>query len=384
MKINKHLVYLLMAVAMVLPVLAGCVSQPPIEQAVVCAGVSKAGEPLLAADNFTPDISTIYCSVKLNAPSAKSTVRADWYLVKSDEAGLADTMIGTGTVAAETPFVVCSFARAEAPLPRGEYQVKLYFDNKFAQSVPFQIQGEVADSTASLSEAALCSSIDLLTGKPIGSVNIFPSDTPTIICSVKVSGANFSDQIKSRWVYIGGDYEDFSGKTVMEASTKVEGQEYVSFSISRAEGKNFLTGDYSVKLFAGDKEPVNLDFKVVDPTVLPALYIGEVATLSYKDSEKSGLKLTAQFPDNVTDIIVRAKIYNAPPGTPMSIQWIIVRSEEAGLENEMIKEDKYIISGTDEPLIVLTRGKDNFPKGNYAVKLLLNGEEKVNLPFIVQ
>jgi hypothetical protein len=94
--------------------------------------------------------------------------------------------------------------------------------------------------------------------------------------------------------------------------------------------------------------------------------------------------LTAQFPVDAAEIIFKVKIYNVPAGTPMSIQWIIVRSDEAGLDNEMIKEDKFSISGTDEPVVILTRGKDNFPKGDYAVKLLVNGEEKVSLPFKVQ
>jgi hypothetical protein len=384
MKINRLLVYVLMAAALALPLLAGCIGQLPIEGAVLCAGVSKTGEPLLAADNFTPDINTIYCSVKLRAPSVESRVRADWYVVKSDEAALTDTMIGSGTVDAETPFVVCSFARGEAPLPRGDYQVKLYYDDKFVQAVPFRVQGDPAASAATLSEAALCSSIDLLTEKPIGSVNIFPSDTPSIFCSVKVSGAGFSDLVKARWVYVGGELAGFEGKTVAEDSTKVEGREYVSFPIGRAEGKNFPTGDYNVNVYVGDKSQVSLDFKVVAAAAVPALYVGEAGTFAYADSEKKAANLTAQFPVDAAEIIFKVKIYNVPAGTPMSIQWIIVRSDEAGLDNEMIKEDKFSISGTDEPVVILTRGKDNFPKGDYAVKLLVNGEEKVSLPFKVQ
>ena len=384
MKINRLLVYLLMAVAVILPLASGCINKSPFDQAVICKGVSRSMEPLMVVDNLTPDVKTIYCSVKLNAVQPKSMVKADWYLVKSDEAGLTDTIIGTGVVAAETPYVAFPFTRAETLLPRGDYQVKLYFDNKFVQAVPFQVQGEAAASAATLSEAALCSSIDLLTEKPIGSVNIFPSDTPSIYCSVKVSGADFNDQVKARWVYAGGELKGFEGKTIAEDSTKVEGREYVSFPIGRAEGKNFPTGDYNVNVYVGDKGQVSLDFKVVDPAVVPALYIGEAGTFAYTDSEKKAANLTARFPIDAADIIFKVKIYNAPPGTPMSIQWIIVLSDEAGLDNEMIKEDKYTVSGTDEPVVILTRGKDNFPKGDYAVKLLLNGEEKVTIPFKVQ
>ncbi|MCX5993742.1 MAG: hypothetical protein NT177_05930 [Chloroflexi bacterium] len=384
MKINRLLVYLLMAVALALPVVTGCIGQPPIERAVLSTAVSKAGEPLLAADNFTPDINTIYCSVKLNAPSAKSTVRADWYLVKSDEAGLTDTMIGSGSVAAETPFVVCSFARAETPLPRGEYQVKLYFDNKFVQAVPFQVQGEAAASAATLSEAALSSGIDTLTGKPIGSASIFPSDTTGIYCSVKVSGAGFGDQIKARWVYAGGELKGFEGKTIGEDSTKVEGREYVSFPIGRAEGKNFPTGDYNVNVYVGDKGQVSLDFKVVAPVAVPALYVGEASVYAFKDAEQKEVNLTSRFTADTPEIFFRAKIYNAPPGTQMSVQWIIVKSDEAAVDNYQVAEDKNVIDGTLVIAAKMAAGKEKLYKGDYAVKLLLNGEEKVTIPFKVQ
>jgi hypothetical protein len=50
----------------------------------------------------------------------------------------------------------------------------------------------------------------------------------------------------------------------------------------------------------------------------------------------------------------------------------------------MIKEDTYTISGRDEPVVILTRGKENFPRGDYAIKLLVNGEEKAVIPFKVQ
>ena len=384
MKTNRLYIYILMAIALAPLLLAGCISQPAIEQAVICSAVSKTGEPLMVTDNFTPDIKTIYCSVKLNAPSAKSTVRAEWYVVKSEEAGLSDSLIGSEEAAADAPYAVFAFARSEMLLPRGDYQVKLYLDNKFVQSVPFQVQGEAASSTAISSDATLCSSIDLLTEKPIGSVNIFPSDIPSIYCSVKVSGADFSDQVTARWVYTGGELESFKGKTVAEEITKVEGREYVSFAISRAEGKNFPTGDYSVGIYVGDTKQMSLDFKVVDPAAVPALYIGGAATFAYKDSEKKIANLAARFPADNTEIIFKVKIYKAPPGTPMSVQWIIVRSDEAGVDNYTIKEDAFSISGTDEPVVILTRGKDNFPKGDYEVKLLLNGEERVVLPFKVQ
>ena len=383
MKMHKLLPYLLLAVVMVLP-LAGCINTSSIESAVICKEVSKSMAPLVVADNFTPDIKTIYCSVKLAAVQPKSNVRAEWYIVKSAEAGLTDTIIGTNNVAAETPYVAFPFIRGETLLPRGEYQVKLYFDNKFVQSVPFQVQGEAAASLATLSELALCSSIDMLTNKPISSVKIFPFDTRRIYCSVKVSGADFNDQVKSRWTYVGGDYEGLKGKTVAEASTKVEGSEYVSLSIGMPEGKYIPTGDYSVKLYVGDKEQVSLPFTVVSPADIKGPYVGETTIFTYKDKEKKEINATAVFPADMGEVDFRARIYNAPVDTEMNIQWIIASSDEAGVDNYLAKEDKSEVEGTLEITSKLISVKDKFVKGDYVVKLLLDGQEKAAVPFKVQ
>jgi hypothetical protein len=377
------MVYLLAALALVLP-LAGCINASAIESAVICKEVSKTGEPLQVTDNLTPDIGTIYCSVKLASPSVKSKLKAEWYVVKSEEAGFNDYLIGTETVAADAPYAVFAFARSDKLLPRGDYQVKLYLDDKFVQSVPFFVQGQAAASAVTLSDATTCAGIDRLTGKPIAATGIFPNDALSIYCSVKVSGAQFNDQVKARWTYISGELTGVKDRKIAESAVKVEGREYISFSFGPKAGQPFPMGDYSLGLYVDDRELVNLPFKVVAPADIKGPYIGEAATWTYKDSEKKDANATAQFPVDATDIIFRAKFYNAPQETPMSLQWIIVRSDDAGLDNYLIREDKYTISGTDVMVVMLTRGKDKFVKGDYVVKLLLDGQEKAVVPFRVQ
>ena len=384
MKINRLLVYLLMAVALALPVIAGCISQPPIERAVLCTAVSKTGEPLQVADNFTPDIKTIYCSVKLNAPSAKSTVRADWYLVKSDEAGLSDFLIGSEEAAADAPYAVFAFARSDKLLPRGDYRVSLFYDNKPVQAVPFVIQGEPAAPSVKLDDATMSTGVDVLSGKPLNSVSVFPADNPIIYGSARVSGADFNDQVIARWVYEGGELGGDREQKIAELSLKVEGREYLNFSISPKEGKPFPKGRYSLRFYVGDIEQLKLPFSVVEDDVLPALYVSEANVYTFKDAEQKEINLTSRFTADTPEIFFRAKIYNAPPGTQMDVQWMIVRSDEAGVDDYQVAEDKNIIDGTLAIAARLAAGKDKLVKGDYAVKLLLNGEEKVVLPFKVQ
>ena len=384
MKINKFLVYLLVAVAMVLPLSSGCINNSPFEQAVICKAVSKAGEPMMAADNLTPDIATIYCSVKLAAPSAKSKLKAEWYIVKSEEAGLNDYLIGTETVAADAPYVVFAFARSEKLLPRGDYQVKLYLDDKFVQPAPFYVQGQAAASAITLSDAAMCAGIDQLSGKPVAGTTIFPSDASSIYCSAKTGGAQFNDQVRARWTYLSGELEGFQGKTLAEQSTKIEGREYIYFSFGPKAGQLFPMGDYSLGLFVDDRELVKLPFTVVAPADIRGPYVGETAIFTYKDKEKKEINATAVFPAGMGEVSFTARIYNVPADTEMNLQWIIAKSDEAGVDDYLAKEDKSKIEGTLEITSKLISVKDNFVKGDYVVKLLLDGQEKAAVPFKVQ
>jgi len=383
MKMYKIMVYMLAAIALVLP-LAGCINTSSIESAVICKAVSKTGEPLQVTDNLTPDITTIYCSVKPASPSAKSKMKAEWYVVKSEEAGLNDYLIGTETVAADAPFVVFAFARADKLLPRGDYQVKLYFDDKFAQSVPFYVRGEAAVSAMILSDVTVCTGIDQLTGKPISSATSFPSDSASIYCSAKVSGAQFNDQVRARWTYKGGELTGVKDRKIAESSVKVEGREYITYSFGPKAGQPFPMGEYSLGLFVGDRELVNLPFSVVAPADIQGPYVGATAIFTYKDAEKKVVNATGSFPVDTSEINFATRIYNAPADTEMAVRWIIARSDEAGVDNYLMKEDKYIVTGTDMLAVILTRGKANFPKGDYMVKLMLAGQEKAAVTFRVQ
>ena len=384
MKMHRFLPYLLLSVAMVLPLASGCINNSPIEQAVICKDVSKAGEPMQVTDNLTPDIGTIYCSVKLASPSANSKLKADWYLVKSQEAGMNDYLIGTETVAADAPYSVFAFARSDKLLPRGDYQVKLYFDGKIVQSVPFYVQGQAAASTMTLIDATMCTSVDQLTSKPITRASIFPSDASSIYCSAMVSGARFNDQVKALWTYVGGELTGVKDHKIAESVVKVEGREYMSFSFGPKAGQPFPKGDYSLGLYVDDKELVNLPFTVVAPADIKGPYVGETVVYTYKDQDKKEINATALFPVDASEIDLAAKIYNAPADTEMNIQWIIVSSDEAAVDNYLIKEDKNRIENTLEVAAKLIAGKNKFYKGDYVVKLLLDGQEKAAIPFRVQ
>ncbi len=381
---KKRLIYIFVLAALLLPLLAGCISKPEIEQAVLCNAVSKTGEPLRVSDNFTPDVKTIYCSVKLNTQSAKSTIRADWYLVKSQEADLENVPIGSQKAAADAPYVVFAFARSEALLPRGDYSVSLFYDEKPVQTVPFVIQGQPAAPSVKLETATMSTVIDMIGGKPLNSVSVFPADSQVVYGSVKVSGGDFSDEVKARWIYEEGELSGVRGQTIAESILKVEGREYLNFSISPREGKSFPKGSYSLRFYTGDTEQLRIPFSVVEPGQVPELYIGEAIVYAFKDSEQKEVNLSYRFSSDTPEIFLKARIYNAPRDTRVDIEWIIVSSDEAGVDNYLAAADEKTIAGTVEIAARLATSKGKLVKGDYAAKLVLNGEEKLSVPFKVQ
>jgi len=381
---KKWLIYIFVLAALLLPLLAGCISKPEIEQAVLCNAVSKTGEPLKVSDNFTPDVKTIYCSVKLNTQSAKSTIRADWYLVKSQEADLENVPIGSQKAAADAPYVVFAFARSEALLPRGDYSVSLFYDEKPVQTVPFVIQGQPAAPSVKLETATMSTVIDMIGGKPLNSVSVFPADSQVVYGSVKVSGGDFSEEVKARWIYEEGELSGVRGQTIAESILKVEGREYLNFSISPREGKSFPKGSYSLRFYTGDTEQLRIPFSVVEPGQVPELYIGEAIVYAFKDSEQKEVNLSYRFSSDTPEIFLKARIYNAPRDTRVDIEWIIVSSDEAGVDNYLAAADEKTIAGTVEIAARLATSKGKLVKGDYAAKLVLNGEEKLSVPFKVQ
>jgi hypothetical protein len=384
MKIPLFIVYILAAISVLFILTPGCANTSPIEKAVTCSKVSTSGEPVTIVNTFAPDASNIYCSIKLSSTSLKSNVKAEWYVVNSEEAGLKNSLIGQGKVVAGTPYVVLQFTRSDKLLPRGDYEVKLYFDDALVQSVPFKVQGETTPSAAILSDATMCTSLDLLTNKPLDKIDVFPNDISKIFCSVKVNKGDFNTAIKARWTYVSGELENMKDKTIYEPTAKAEGREYISFSIGMQPGKQLPIGQYNIALFVEGKEQVNVPFTVVAPESIKWPYVSEMSTFSYADQDQKTVTLTAQFPADTKQVNFRAKAYSAPAGTELNIQWMLDRSADATIQSKLIKEDKSRIEGTVEIRASLVTKSDPFVKGGYLVKMLVNGQEVASIPFKVE
>jgi hypothetical protein len=121
-------------------------------------------------------------------------------------------------------------------------------------------EGEVSFTTASLSEAAMCQSVDE-NKLPIDATDAFTTDTPEIFCSVKLSHAPSDTAIKAEWIYIEGELEDVSNYLIDEWSTTTDGTRYISVSITRPYN-GWPRGDYKIVLYIDGKEELSTPFTV--------------------------------------------------------------------------------------------------------------------------
>lgn len=383
MKITRLLIFIA-ALLIVIPAFTGCSNAMPFEQVSICTGVNDDGSPKAPVSVLSPDTVDIYCSVKLSSISDRSDVKAEWYITQSEDAQYSDYLIGNETIAAGKPYIVFGFSRADKVLPVGEYEIKLYYDDKFIQSVPFKVSGEPSAPAAILSEATMCTSIDQLSGKPLDKNNVFPNDSSVLICTTRVHGASFGTNIKARWKYLEGELEGIKDMEIYTASAKAEGREYMSFSISPSAGKSFPIGNYAVELMVEDTVQQTVEFKVVDWSKVSGPFISEAVTFSYTDEEQQDIEAKSKFAATVNEIGVKARTYNVPSGTELSVKWILLRSDDAVYADYLMKEDAIAIEGTAPVIAVIKRGENDFPKGDYLVKMAINDKEVLSIPFRVE
>jgi len=116
-------------------------------------------------------------------------------------------------------------------------------------------------TTASLSEATMCQSVDNDDMRPIDATDIFTTDTPEIFCSVKLSSAPPDTEVKAEWIYVQGELEDTGNYLIDDYSVTAEGTLYLGFSLTKPEA-GWPKGEYKVILYVDGKEKLSVPFTV--------------------------------------------------------------------------------------------------------------------------
>jgi pSer/pThr/pTyr-binding forkhead associated (FHA) protein len=127
--------------------------------------------------------------------------------------------------------------------------------------IPDRERSAPQSTTAFLSEAIMCRSVDSQTAKPLEQAEVFPPDAQAIYCSVKLSDATSDTDITARWVYIRGEAKDIIN-TVLYEETRTENENtYLVFSMPRPE-TGFTKGSYVVRLYIYDTQQFSVPFTI--------------------------------------------------------------------------------------------------------------------------
>jgi hypothetical protein len=113
----------------------------------------------------------------------------------------------------------------------------------------------------SISNATMCTSVDLETGEPIEPTDTFATTTPLIFCSVKVSKATPDTMISAEWLYLREGDNDETGLLIADWNTTTEGTHYIPLSITRPEN-GWPQGDYKLVFYLEDEKALSTSFKV--------------------------------------------------------------------------------------------------------------------------
>jgi hypothetical protein len=115
-------------------------------------------------------------------------------------------------------------------------------------------------TTASLSEATMCLSVDS-DMRPVDATDIFATDTPEIFCSVKLSSAPSDTDVKAEWIYVQGELEGTENYLIDDYTLTAEGTLYLGFSLTEPD-TGWPTGEYKVILYVDGEEKLSVPFTV--------------------------------------------------------------------------------------------------------------------------
>jgi len=111
--------------------------------------------------------------------------------------------------------------------------------------------------------------------------------------------------------------------------------------------------------------------------------ISDITMAKGVDAAKKPVNPTSRFTTDTPEVFCSAKMNNAPPGTKVTGKWIYVSGELAEASGYEIDSATLEIQGTSYFSMSLSRPTNGWPKGIYAVVLLIDGEEAGSAPFTV-
>jgi hypothetical protein len=96
------------------------------------------------------------------------------------------------------------------------------------------------------------------------------------------------------------------------------------------------------------------------------------------------VQATDTFSIDTPEIFLSAKFSNAPAETEITAEWIYVEGEVEGMTDFLIDTVSVEVSGTDYLYFSMPMPDTGWPRGQYAVKLYIDGKAAETATFAVQ
>ncbi|MGA2368043.1 MAG: CARDB domain-containing protein [Dehalococcoidia bacterium] len=126
--------------------------------------------------------------------------------------------------------------------------------------------------------------------------------------------------------------------------------------------------------------------KVAAPTNsgAPVATLSNVNTATAVSSDGLPLSVASIFLANTPNIFVAATVSNAPEGTAVTAQWVMVKDSTGKLLNQILFNDSDTVTGTRNISFSHASPAGGWQAGQYAISLQLNGKEVTTTQFTVQ
>jgi len=119
------------------------------------------------------------------------------------------------------------------------------------------------------------------------------------------------------------------------------------------------------------------------PTPTPTATITEITMATGVDADNKPVKPTSKFTTDTARVFCSAKMNDAPPGTKVTGRWAYLSGELPGVTGYVIDSASVDIEGTKYFVLSLSKPTNGWPRGLYAVTLLVNDKEVASAPFSV-
>ena len=211
-------------------------------------------------------------------------------------------------------------------------------------------------------------------GAPVNETTTFPQDTPTIYCSVLVSGITTPVDLLSEWYYVQGALEGVTNQLI-----SVPEDQYVWFSLDMPDN-GWPAGEYEFVLYMNGALAVELPFTVVAPGATgTSIKLSEATTAVNIDSSARPVGPTSAFQAGTGKVYVTfVAAPDVAPGSTVVSEWYAMSSGSPVLMDSFSLD---VTPGHYHALYYEIPG--GWPAGQYAVILYLGGVQQAVLAFSV-